>query len=367
MGKANRKIRNKAFNRFEKGGHHFYVKEYPQARTGDSKFEGLIKCKLVHGKGYSIIVPDFIFVNHNNRFHWFQIIFFNACLLGKDHDEIGCIIPVDVAHGNRLKVIFNNKRLETKYEDGSELFSCEIFGPNDIIDFSTGIAEVIDNNIFVPLFHHTTRETIAAIAKSKFFYPSKWNIQGNKELQNVGYVYFSCLTEIKAPEDLLEIAMAHDGVIYFLVDDGYRANPADVLALEVYRDTTANRTHTIRKLVPISCLATKPVLNHRPAKGEAYYEFVAPFIYRVGIEPSECLYFDGVKILSENVNIKHFEYAIVGDARTIDGIKAPYDEEDTTEILKVEKTQNSSTILDFWFENSNLDHFTGKSIELLKF
>jgi hypothetical protein len=61
MGKENRRIKNKKFNRYEKGGEHEYVVEFPKAILGNSIHAGMIKCKLVHGQGYSIIVPDFLF------------------------------------------------------------------------------------------------------------------------------------------------------------------------------------------------------------------------------------------------------------------------------------------------------------------
>lgn len=367
MGKANRKIINKGLNRYEKGGLHFYVREYPEARTGKSTYNGLIKCKLVHGLGYSIIIPDFIFVTDGNSLRWFQTIFFSPCLLGKYIDKTECRIFVDIAHGNKIEVVFCNVDLKAKYQDGSELFTCEIIGPPDLIEFSTGVAKRVESEIYVQLYHHTTEATVSAINKNKYFYPSQWNIQGNKRLTNVGYVYFSCLPEIKSPDDLFEIAMSHAGVIKFLVDDGVAQNPNDVLSLKVYRDSTANRTHTITKLVPISSIATKPILKHAPAGEAIFYEFVSQFIYRVGIEPSTVLKFDSQKILANDAEIKHFEYAVIGDARTLDGIAAPYDEENTSHILKVERTPASMTILDFWFAHSNQDHFTGKAVERLEF
>ena len=53
MGKKNRRRKNKAFNRFEKNGHHQYVEEFPPPKIGKSIHSGMIKCKLVHGMGYS--------------------------------------------------------------------------------------------------------------------------------------------------------------------------------------------------------------------------------------------------------------------------------------------------------------------------
>jgi hypothetical protein len=58
---------------------------------------------------------------------------------------------------------------------------------------------------------------------------------------------------------------------------------------------------------------------------------------------------------------------VIGDATTVAGLAAPYDEEDTTFLLKIERPLAGSNILDFWFLNSNQDLFTGKIVETQAF
>ena len=68
-----------------------------------------------------------------------------------------------------------------------------------------------------------------------------------------------------------------------------------------------------------------------------------------------------------SVDRKHVEYVVIGDATSVYGLAAPYDEEDTTFILKLERPESGSNILDFWFKHSNRDLYSGKVIELQSF
>ncbi len=49
------------------------------------------------------------------------------------------------------------------------------------------------------------------------------------------------------------------------------------------------------------------------------------------------------------------------------GLRAPYDEEDTTHIMKIERIPEDLTILNFWFLRANQDLYSGKDVELQKF
>ena len=49
------------------------------------------------------------------------------------------------------------------------------------------------------------------------------------------------------------------------------------------------------------------------------------------------------------------------------GLAAPYNEEDTTHVMKVERLPNSESILKFWRENANQDLYTAKKIEMHQF
>ena len=60
---------------------------------------------------------------------------------------------------------------------------------------------------------------------------------------------------------------------------------------------------------------------------------------------------------------KRFDYIVVGDATTVEGLAAPYDEEDTRFLLKIERPSPGTNIFEFWFEHGNLDLYSGKTVE----
>lgn len=140
VGKKNRRIKNKQFNRFEKGGHHQYVEEFPPPIIKESIYSGAIKCKLVHGLGYSIIIPDFLFLLEETT-RWIQPLFFTACSLSKFDDHVECRFAIDISHGQRLFVNIDSTGFIRHYDDGSELFCCKIQGPENLKEYCTGVVE----------------------------------------------------------------------------------------------------------------------------------------------------------------------------------------------------------------------------------
>lgn len=63
--------------------------------------------------------------------------------------------------------------------------------------------------------------------------------------------------------------------------------------------------------------------------------------------------------------IVNSEYSIIGDARNKEGLAAPFEEDETKFIYKIEDCGKES-IHDFWFSHENKDLFTGKVVETLK-
>jgi hypothetical protein len=49
-----------------------------------------------------------------------------------------------------------------------------------------------------------------------------------------------------------------------------------------------------------------------------------PFIHRVGAEPNSKIQFDANNYIFPEVSCKMFDYIVVGDARTLAGLAAPY-------------------------------------------
>ena len=158
-----------------------------------------------------------------------------------------------------------------------------------------------------------------------------------------------------------------DGKILLLRDNGRPEEPGDGLSMDVYRETTLNRRATIPLRVPAQDLAPQHLLRHDQAGAPVFYEIVGPFIHRLGTLPDEKLPIsDGVAQCPRS-GVRRFEYMVIGDARMLEGLAAPYDEENTAHVLKIERPPSEMTILDFWFSFGNKDLFTGKPTELQEF
>jgi hypothetical protein len=356
--------KNYRFNRVEYEGGHHYLIDLEERNLGSAKYEGIIKCKLAHMEDGSVIVPDQLYLERKSDLRWIQPLFFTANHLVKDENNIVCRLYIDISFGEVLEVEFSKESFIRSLPDGSELYECKIRGTRRLWRHFTGSAEWgHDGDIWMRLFHHTKSETAELISESGYLKGSEWNIQGNKKLENVEYVYFTSLNKIKNEDDLVQIAMSSDGQIHLRVDQNNTQNPD--LTLQVYRGDTKNRRHSMTFWVKSSSLAPQPIYLHHPVSSSSfYYQIVGPFIHRVGVSPDTVLdiYEDEV----EARELKRFEYMIMGDASTVEGLRAPYDEENTDSIFKIEEVSEGN-MLKFWFENSNQDHFSGKHPEFQQF
>lgn len=346
---------------------------------GGKEHKGLIKCRLVHGVGVSIITPDFLFVGSNAE-RWIQPRSFGPPWLEKfGDDKIRCRFSIDIAGGHRLLVTFWQQDLLQQFSDGSELYSCVFKGPEELEEAVTGKSVYAAGSPpLVKLFHHTTPSKKESILTSAEFWLSPWNIQGTeKKLKNIGYVYFTPVEKIATPDDLKLIAMASNGVLTFIVDDfnppilvplDWKVRFADkLLELKVYRESTTGRTDSLAFNIDVTALAPQHLLRHAPKNDQVWYEVCAPFVQRVGLQPGSTLRFTGPNILSDPLPLKRFEYLVVGDARTVSGLAAPYNEEETKDILKIEVNVDERGILSYWFLHGNTDLFTDKNIDFQEF
>lgn len=359
---------NKQFNRIEFENYHYYQKEYTELDVGEIEYDGFIKCKLVHAQNYSVVVPDQLLYEYKNNFLWFQPFYFNSNFFAKEDEDISGAFFMDISRGNLIRVSFRSSSYVRHYPDGSELYKCEFLGPNNVHEYATGSAvKNAKDEFFITLYHHTSEDAKNSIENSSYYYTTNWNIQGTAEIANYEYVYFTPLDKIVTDQDLYMIAMASDGEIKLLVDDGNPNIADDVLTLEVYRESTENRTHTIKHLINSTILAPQHLYLHVQRNRGEYYEIVNPFIHRVGINPGKFLGFSRFKKIDNQSAVKFFDYLIIGQATNYDGLKAPYDEENTESIFKIERTEQNSNMLEFWFENSNQDLFSKKPVELVEF
>lgn len=351
---------NKRFDRIETANLHLYNNQRGKNGVGATIFKGYFKCKLVHNNMFSVIVPDLIYImDSQDTFSWFQFYSFLPNHLSKfANNEIIGVIYIDIAFGHTIKIQFKNSQHIQNFEDNSNLFECEITGPEDFLEYSTGKGKLINGIPHLQLFHHTLPNTQTLIENSQSYKGSWWNFQGTKELENINYAYFTSLDKIKYDQDLLAIAMASNGVTYLLVDI-----TLEPVAITVYRESTSNRTATLDQFIDSTTILNNHIWMHTHDTDEyVYYEIATPFIYRVGIEPSSFLPFKN-KIISRVKNVVTADHIILGDSTTKLGLLAPYDEEFTTHIFKIEPFYILGTnILDFWFDNTNTDLYSSKKI-----
>ena len=77
---------------------------------GTIPYEGYIKCKLAHGLGYSIVLPDVLLLGTAGD-KWIQPLSFGPNVLTKVDDLIGCGLSADVSCGHRLVIRFTSRDL----------------------------------------------------------------------------------------------------------------------------------------------------------------------------------------------------------------------------------------------------------------
>jgi len=164
---------------------------------GEAVYDGLIKLKLVHANGFSLILPDLIAIEIDG-WKWFQPKFFSPCLISiAGEDSAYCQLNVDTDTEARVFIGITKDRFVRHFADGSQVYRCQVSGPVALNGFATGKCTVDEEtNIQLQLFHHTLPATIAAIKDCGYFLGSPWNVQGNKKLENVSYAYFTGLSAI---------------------------------------------------------------------------------------------------------------------------------------------------------------------------
>lgn len=327
-----------------------------------SAVEGLLKVKLLHAQGYSLLMPDLLLVQGTEQWQWLQPKFFTACLMHFLEDFSTATLWLDPRDGGpQLTIQFSAGQFVRRFGDGSHLYRCVVTGAADMKKLAAGTCVVTDaHDVLLDLFHHTTAESKQAIEASGHFRASSWNVQGSKKLQNVGYVYFTSLPAIRDDADLQRIAMSSDAYIYLMPTNGTRRS--DALPLRVYRESTTNRRSTIKISVPACAVASQHLYRHAPLSDPVYFEVCHPEIYRVGLVPGAALPIECGSVKPVSDTLKHFGYVVLGDADTHQGLKAPYDEDETEEIFIVQSCPNDS-IFDFWKRNANTDQMTGRFFE----
>src|ERR1019366_4540281 len=355
-------MENIQFNRMELGDRNYYYQQRGEKGIGTNKFSGYIKCKLVHLSWGSIIVPDLLLAKTDAR-RWFQPLSFGPPVLQKSNTTISCGFSIDISCGHRLVVDFTAKGFINRLRDGSEIYRCTFQGPPLPMRFSTGSSRIVKQVPWIKLFHHTTEAARKSILSSGQLRPSSWNIRGSKRLTSVAYIYFTPLDAIATVDDLRYIGMAHDGTIPLQTDNidapiilgsGIPDSIKDeVLILTVYRESTVNRRAAISAWVRSDSLAPQHLYFHRLPGGPPFYEVTHPFIQQVGVTPGTVATLKKGQFATPAAIM--FGHVVVGDATTIPGLAAPYDEESTAQIGKIQPLDGHRNMLEFWFTSGNKD------------
>lgn len=364
---------NKRFNRYETSiDHQYALFNYHGCNFIDSApYVGKIKCRLVHMDGNSVIIPDYIFLKNG----WIQPLHFTAPFLFKlDEVSIGCDFFIDIQNGITIKIRFYNNKLIQSYSDKSQLFECEIYGPKDIEEYICGEYKNIDNKIYLKLFHHTNEAGFEGISSSKSLRSSKWNYRGSKVCVNHHFGYFTHIPEMKYSNDLITIAMSSKGKMDYVIDSfvyprvmpsNYRKRfEKSIYTAKVYRSTTLDRKQAISFFIPVENIDIKHIYMHHQGN-LVFYEMCFPYIHRIKLKANSVLSFNDEYVIDEDDSIVNSDYSIIGDARFKKGLAAPFEEEETKFIFKIEDCGTES-IQDFWFSYSNKDLFTEKVVEKLE-
>lgn len=370
---------DKKYNRITGDIDNLYLSIYGEDSSFSKKYNGFVKCRLIHSKNDSLIFPDQIYIPKGGQeFYWIQplTVLANLLIEDKENKVVHCMFHSDISAGNTLRVDFSNKDWVTNYDDDSSLFRCIINGPEALLDYVTGTGYFDKDTPFLKLYHHTLPNFKSIILKEGLLKTSRWNIQGTKTLNNIHYGYFTCLDCIRKPSDLKQIAMASEGHISLTLDNSnipalvtakdMETYKSSILNIPVYRENTLNRTATLEFVVAANILSPKHVWKHLPTNEFVFYEICMPFIYRVGMEPQSPICFSNMVIQKQN-HTKKMNYQVVGVATSLKGLEAPFDEENTEHIFKIEPLNNDLNILDFWFTHTNSDQFSNKNIEMQVF
>lgn len=371
---------NLPFNMAEtENENHYYTFYNFEKFDREKEFIGYIKIKLAHGKQFSIIIPDILILKDNESLGWLQIHNFFPNIISKDDNQCVCSIRVDLSSGYTAKIKFSTGNYIRSFDDGSELYECVIIGSPQISELSMGEVKLTSSNsLMLKLFHHTTVEVVELIQKSGFFKLSAWNIQGTKKFDGIGFVYFTPIPRLIRSNDLKQIAMSSEGYFHLLIDgfkspeivpyDLEKKYPNEVIKMVVYRENTEKRTAQLELEIPAEFLSPQHLHLHKPPSEGAYYSICCPFIQRVGLDSDSVLHFNYGQINpSQEGKIRRFYHIVVGDCTTKEGLLAPYDEDTTSQLFKIEFVKPGQTILKFWFDDGNQDLFTGKKIKPFNF
>lgn len=327
---------------------------------------GFLKCRLVHMEDKSFVLPDALLAHGDSQvfyspqfFHPNQIGWF-----GGDGSADFCRVHVEVLGGVDVEIAFFRTGVVKHCADGSFIYNCAFrsVGTNQL-PHPQGEWRRTDNLFELALYHHTTDVGAKGIFESGYLRSSPWNIQGTQELKNIAYGYFTCIPKMENVMHLMEVAMAENGQALFLPTNA--PNDAQfAFTLDVYKRTPRDIEVPLLFWVDVELISPSHLWLHVPHDDATYYEIVLPKVFRVGVEPGQTLPISGDRVEMTPKDCRNFEYVIVGDGDTRDGLLAPYHEEETLQIAKVDDVPTGSEIIGRWHEKRNSTTFGDRTVEL---
>lgn len=341
--------------------------DYSDALKADDYRRGYIKCRLVHMEDRSFVMPDVLFAN-GIRKKYFTPKFFQAnhiAFFDGDGTADFCRLTVELIGQVDVEIVFFRRGLVRECADHSFIYKCafrQVDGKR-LPKEAQGDWRCRSGRFEISVFHHTNRVGEEGIRSTGEIWSSAWNIQGTTELKNVAYAYFTSLPRIATLHHLREVAMAEDGIAHFLPTNA----PMDAQfahRLQVYRQKTVDRNRSLRFWLDVEAVAPSHLWLHVPMSEPAYYEIVLPRVLRVGVNPGRSIPFKGMGLKIRPEDCKHFAYVIVGNADTQDGLVAPYCEEETLRLAKVDEIPPGSEIIARWFEKQNTHLYSDIDVEL---
>jgi hypothetical protein len=340
----------------------------PKNKGNRREYDGFIKVRLGHSAGKSYLIPDVLIGVGGTRY--FLPSFFTAPYLGfnvedgKHRAVFGMDVgPPRAVKLERLKVTIRSEDRLLSYDDGAQLYRCTFEASRPIVRLAKGMCRSLPSGDFaLELFHHTKPESAAKIRANRELWSSSWNLAGTRKLTNVAYGYFTSLPRIETKQDLQRIAMSSDGEIH-LQTTSDRAQE-QVLTLKVYRGNTEDRRSPIALHVPSAIIAPAHLYFHMPPGADpAYYEVVGTEVLRVGVNPNAVLRLSGRDVQVSSSDLRCFDNVILGDASTIAGLSAPFNEEGTLEFTHLEGLDKGVDLFQFWLTHKNTDLVSGRAFE----
>jgi hypothetical protein len=317
----------------------------------------------------SFVLPDILMVSGKRR-SFYSPQFFHPNLIGRFGDDGSadfCKIHVEVLGKVDMEIVFFRSKVIKHCPDGSFIYKCRFrLVDAKVLPPPQGEWRKRGGQFELALYHHTTEVGAKGIRDSSELWSSHWNIQGTKELKNIAYVYFTCIPEMKYPWDLVEVAMAENGQALFLPTNA--PNDAQfAVTLDVYKRTTLDIEVPLLFWVDVETISPSHLWLHVPTDTPTYYEIVLPKVFRVGVASGQPIPINGSRLKIEPKDCQNFDYVIVGDAGTHDGLIAPYHEEETFQLGVVDKIPKELEIISRWHEKQNTYVYEDRPVELAVF